>query len=83
MSAIGTLNLELTEQAEALGFETLEHAFEAGFEAQGDKLVPSSTLAKEVADGQRLASLLGYSDSELKNELERRVRDHDRRAPME
>ena len=83
MSAIGTYNLELTEAAQELGFDTLEHALEAGFEIKGETLVPSNELANEVAEGQRLAGLLHYSDSELKNELERRIRDHDRRAPME
>lgn len=83
MSNIGNYNLDLTEQAEALGFKSLDEAYEAGFYPKVGKLVPGTTLANEVAEGQRLASLLGYSDSELKNELARRVADNDRRAPME
>lgn len=83
MSKIGKYNLELTEQAQNMGFATLQDALDAGFEIDGENLKTSGALSKEVAEGQRLAGLLSYSDSELKNELKRREEENDRRAPME
>ena len=83
MSQIGQYALELTEKAQEMGFATLQDALDAGFVAEGEELVPGNELAKEVAEGQRIAGLLAYSDSELKNELQRRIDENDRRAPVE
>ena len=60
MSNISTYNLELQEQANALGFSTTQEALEAGFEVRDGNLCPSNSRSPLEAVLSGLDEVLAY-----------------------
>lgn len=59
MSKMGRLNLELEEQAQQLGFRSLQDALQAGYEPLGNHLY----LSVEKARQNKLEELMGRIDN--------------------
>lgn len=57
MSKMGRLYLMLTEQAQELGYEDLEHAQADGYEVVGEKLLETAERALRVEKEEQLNKL--------------------------
>lgn len=78
MSKMSRLNLELTEQAYELGFESLQDALQAGYEPLGDKLYLSVEKTREQAREEALSAIdevLQYLREEIDSEDDDRTID--------